>query len=74
MDAIAREAGEMKFKSKVDELYDRLRAEGKVTELPAEQVAEMYARIDKEMREFRTELRRKQAQSYADTARIILTD
>lgn len=54
-------------------IIDRLRAEGKVTELSDEQVRAIDEHISKEMRGFRAELRRKQAQSEADTARIVLT-
>jgi len=53
-------------------IIDRLRAEGKVTELSDEQMAAIDMHMSKEMRGFRSELRRKQAQSEADTARIIL--
>lgn len=61
------------FKSKVDEMLERLQAEGKITELSDEQVAAIDKRIRDEMRAYRAALRRKQAQSEMDTAKIILT-
>lgn len=54
-------------------IIDRLRVEGKVFELSDEQVRAIDEHISREMRGFRAELRLKQAQSEADTARIVLT-
>ena len=54
-------------------VYERLKSEGKVTQLTDEQVRAINEHIDKCMRGFRAELRRKQAQSEADTAKIVLT-
>jgi hypothetical protein len=62
----------MKFKSKIDELYERLESEGKLTRLSDEQLANLDAHISKEMSGFRAELRRKQAQSQADLEKIVL--
>jgi hypothetical protein len=62
----------MKFKNKVDELYERLDREGKLTRLSDEQLANLDAHISKAMGDFRAELRRKQAQSEADTGKIVL--
>lgn len=55
----------LKFKSKWDEIYERLVAEGKVT------VIEINLNAD-DMKQFKQELRRKQAQSIRDTAKIFL--
>ena len=54
-------------------IIDRLRVEGKVTELSGEQIAAIDSHISGIMHPFRAELRRKQAQSEADLAKIILT-
>lgn len=53
-------------------ILDRLRAEGKVTELSDEEVAAIDKHMSDAMRGFRSELRRKQAQSEADLAKIVL--
>lgn len=57
----------------IDTLLERLRREGKVTELSDEQVAAIDKHMSDGMRGFRAELRRKQAQSEADLAKIVLT-
>lgn len=53
-------------------MLDKLREEGKVTQLTDEQVAAINKHIGDEMRGFRAQLRRKQAQSEADLAKVIL--
>lgn len=62
----------MKFQSKVDELLAQLESEGRVIHLTDEQILEMDRHIGQAMAEFRIELRRKQAQSEMDTAKIVL--
>lgn len=47
--------------------------EGKVTRLSDEEVAAIAKHLNDAMHGFRAELRRKEAQSWADTAKIILT-
>lgn len=54
-------------------IIEKLRLEGKVTELSDEQVAEIRKHIEDDMREFRMELYRKQRQSERDLRAIILS-
>jgi recombination DNA repair RAD52 pathway protein len=61
------------FMSKTAELYERLKNENKLTELTDSQIQQIEQHVSKEMSEFRTELSQKQAQSKADTAKIILS-
>lgn len=63
-----------KFKSKIDELHERLANDGRLTELSDSQIRAIDEHVSEKMREFRVDLRRKQAQSIADTARIVLVD
>jgi hypothetical protein len=58
--------------SKFGKLFEQLEREGKVTQLSDEQVAAIDKHVSDAMRGFRAELRRKQAQSEADTAKIVL--
>lgn len=53
-----------KFKSKVDKLLDRLRKEGKITELSDEQVMAIDAHIRKDMEEFRAEMYRRESRNW----------
>lgn len=61
-----------KFKSKWEEIYERLEAEGKVTVLSVEEVAAIDEHIRKSMEGFKQDLRRKEAKSWQDNKRIIL--
>ena len=60
------------LKGKIEELFERLESEGKLTVLPADTVAEFYQRISIEMSICRHELARKAAQSEGDLAKIVL--
>lgn len=60
------------FVSHIDQLFERLDAEGKLHKLPDEQVRQIRERVSGEMNVFRLELRKKQAQSIADAEQIIL--
>lgn len=60
------------LRGKIEELFERLEAEGKVTVLPNAVVKEIDDRIGEEMTKFRQELAIKAAQSQDDTSKIIL--
>lgn len=62
----------MKFRSKIDELLEQLQKGGEITQLTDEEVMAIDEHISKDMRRFRQELRRKEAQSEVDLAKIIL--
>lgn len=62
-----------KFRSKVDELIDQLRAEGKVTTLSDDEVLSIDNHIRKDMERFRQNLYRKFKQSEKDLHDIILS-
>lgn len=61
-----------KFRSKVDELIDQLRAEGKVTTLSDDEILSINNHIRKDMERFRQDLHRKFKQSERDLHNIIL--
>lgn len=64
--------GRNMLKGKIEELFERLERDGRLTVLPQEQVAVIDQRIRQDMTVFRQELAQKDAQSYDDTARIVL--
>lgn len=61
-----------KFKSKIDEIMERLAASGKAVELCDEQVKEIDNHLSSIMSQYRQELRIKQSQSEEDLRKIIL--
>ena len=59
-------------KRKFPTIIDRLRAQGKVTTLSCQQTDQFAEHIRTQMKPFRSELRRKQGQSWQDTHAIVL--
>jgi len=60
------------LKSKIEELYEQLKRDGRLTVLSPAEVAAINSRIREAMEACRRELARKAAQSEDDLAKIIL--
>lgn len=63
----------MKLQNRITGLMQKLEAEGKLTILSDDVVQEIQDEINAEMEAFRIESRRKQAQSAADTEKVIVS-
>jgi chorismate mutase len=71
--AVLRKESTMQMRSRITEIFEQLKAEGKLRTLTDEEVQRIQDDINAQMAEFRAEMYRKRAQSEADLHKIILT-